>query len=617
MDRLFYRVQPSITLLISNRQNEWVEVRARSGYDARRQILYEKWNALSRITVHEDPYWLQPFGWGLSPTYVGPDPGHHLLLIDGKAGTPIQWWDGQWSTIEFLRYDLTSLAYYLLPDASVFIIGPGGGRDILTGLLFGAEQITGVELNPAIIDAARYQFGEYTGHVYEQPGVTVAIEDARTYLTRHDNQYDLIQASLIDTWAASSAGAFALSENGLYTHEAFLAYFDRLTPRGMVSFSRWYYIADPTETLRLVALGADAWQKMGVPNPAEHIVVIANFSQNRSATEGLATMLLKKSPFTAEEVAELVALADRMEFTVLHAPGMTPEPNPVHTLVTAPNLEQAIGNYDLNIAPPTDNQPFFFNFVRPGSPVRDTLNENPAYRASTEANRVLRGVLLISTLFTGLFIIGPMLLRRGRDLSLTHHGSYLLYFAALGAGFMLVEVPLIQRLTLYLGSPTYALAVVLFALLLSGGIGSLSGQKVSQNMILYRLRTVLLALLAIIGLQLLLLSTVLDWTQQWPLWLRIVVAVLFIFPAGFMMGQPFPLGLRWIAGNDPAIIPWLWAINGATSVVGSAMATILALQFGFYAVSLVGILCYGGALGLVVWLWLRRVSGWQPLVADA
>lgn len=182
---------------------------------------------------------------------------------------------------------------------------------------------------------------------------------------------------------------------------------------------------------------------------------------------------------------------------------------------------------------------------------------------------------------------------------------------------MLVEVPLIQRLTLYLGSPTYALAVVLFALLLSGGIGSLSGQKVSQNMILYRLRTVLLALLAIIGLQLLLLSTVLDWTQQWPLWLRIVVAVLFIFPAGFMMGQPFPLGLRWIAGNDPAIIPWLWAINGATSVVGSAMATILALQFGFYAVSLVGILCYGGALGLVVWLWLRRVSGWQPLVADA
>ena len=249
--------------------------------------------------------------------------------------------------------------------------------------------------------------------------------------------------------------------------------------------------------------------------------------------------------------------------------------------------------------------------------MRDTLNENPAYRASTEANRVMRGVLLISTFFTGLFIVGPMVLRRGRDLSLSHHGSYLLYFAALGAGFMLVEVPFIQRLTLYLGSPTYALAVVLFALLLSGGIGSLSSQQVSHGMILYRLRTVLLALLAIIGLQLLLLSTILDWTQQWPLWLRIAVAVLFIFPAGFMMGQPFPLGLRWIAANDPAIIPWLWAINGATSVVGSAMATILALQFGFYAVSLVGVLCYGGALGLVIWLWLGRVAGWRPLVADA
>jgi hypothetical protein len=578
-------------LLISNRQSEWLEVRARTGYDADREILYEQWNALARVTVYEDPYWLQPFGWGLSPTYVGPDPGHHLLLIDGKAGTPIQWWDGQWSTIDFLRYDLTSLAYYLLPEANVFIIGPGGGRDILTGLLFGARQITGVELNPAIIDAARNQFGEYTGHVYEQPGVTVAIEDARTYLSRHDNQYDLIQASLIDTWAASSAGAFALSENGLYTHEAFLTYYDRLTPEGMVSFSRWYYIADPTETLRLVALGADAWQKKDVANPADHIVVIANFSQNRSATEGLATMLLKKTPFTAAEVAELVSLAESMEFTVLHAPGIALESNPVNTLITAPNMDQVISDYDLNIAPTTDNQPFFFNFVRPGSPVRDTLNENPAYRASTEANRVMRGVLLISTFFTGLFIVGPMVLRRGRDLSLSHHGSYLLYFAALGAGFMLVEVPFIQRLTLYLGSPTYALAVVLFALLLSGGIGSLSSQQVSQNMILTRLRTVLLALLAIIGLQLLLLSTILDWTQQWPLWLRIAVAVLFIFPAGFMMGQPFPLGLRWIAVNDPAIIPWLWAINGATSVVGVGDGD----HFGF-AIWLLCRLAGGGSL---------------------
>ncbi|MCL4867365.1 MAG: hypothetical protein KJ063_00215 [Anaerolineae bacterium] len=595
-------------LLLSNQQNEWLEVRARSGYDADRQVLYERWNALSRVTVYEDPYWLQPFGWGLSPTYVGPDPGHHLLLIDGKAGTPIQWWDGQWSTIDFLRYDLTSLAYYLLPEANVFIIGPGGGRDVLTGLLFGARQITGVELNPAIIEAARYHFGDYTGYVYEQPGVTVAIEDARTYLARHDTQYDLIQASLIDTWAASSAGAFALSENGLYTREAFLTYYDRLTPGGMVSFSRWYFIADPTETLRLVALGMDAWQQKQVANPADHIVVIANFSQNRSATEGLATMLLKKSPFTAAEVAELVALAESMEFTVLHAPGIPLENNPVHALIAAANMNQVIRSYRLNIAPPTDNQPFFFNFVRPGSPATPSLNENPAYRASVEANRVLRGVLIISTLFTGLFIVGPLLLRRGRDLSLSQHGSYLLYFGALGAGFMLVEVPFIQRLTLYLGSPTYALAVVLFALLLSGGIGSLSSQQVPPGLMLSRLRGVLLALLAIIGLQLLLLTPILTLTQQWPLGVRIGVAVLFIFPAGFMMGQPFPLGLRWIGGRDAAVTPWLWAINGATSVVGSAMATILALQFGFYAVSLVGVLCYGAALALVLWLWSGRAA---------
>jgi hypothetical protein len=592
-------------VLIRSRQVEWVEVRAPTGYDADHQILYEKWNALSRVTVYEDPWWLQPFGWGLSPTYVGPDPGHHLLLIDGKAGTPIQWWDGEWHTIDFLRYDLTSLAYYVLADADVFIIGPGGGRDILTGLLFGARQITGVELNPAIINAARYEFGDYTGHVYDQPGVIVAVEDARTYLARSNEQYDLIQASLIDTWAASSAGAFALSENGLYTREAFLTYFDRLSPGGIVSFSRWYFIEDPTETLRLVVLGMDAWQRAGVLEPADHIMVIANFSKNRSATEGLATMLLKKEPFTAIEVEALTAVAEAMDFTVLHAPGLTVD-NPVHALITAPDLQQAVSSYPLNIAPPTDNQPFFFNFVLQGDLLSDTYNDNPAYRASTEANQVLIGVLLISALFTALFILAPMGLRRGRVLSVRENWSYLLYFGALGVGFMLVAMPFIQRLSLYLGSPTYALAVVLFSLLLSGGIGSRTSHNVTADNAPYRLRWVLLGLVAVIPLQLMLLTPVLQWSQQWLLGLRISVAVLFIFPGGLLIGQPFPLGLKWIASHTEGIVPWLWAINGATSVVGSALAAILAVQWGFHVVSLTGLITYALALGLVMLFWLRQ-----------
>ena len=586
-------------LLVSNHLVGWLQVRSRSGYDTDHQIVYEKWNALSRVTVYEDPWWLQPFGWGLSPAYEGPDPGHLLMLIDSKAGTPIQKWDSDWRTVDFLRYDLTSLAYYLLPEANAFVIGPGGGRDVLAGLLFGARQVTGVELNPAIIHAARHHFGDYAGHVYDRPNVRVAVEDARTYLARSREQFDLIQASLIDTWAASSAGAFALSENGLYTREAFLTYYDRLSDRGVVSFSRWYFIQDPAETLRLVALGLDAWQQAGVSDPARHIVVVANLAKNRSATEGLATVLLKRTPFTPDQVNRLAEVSDELEFTVLYAPGL-PADNPVSALVTAADLDRAIEAYHLDLSPPTDDRPFFFNFVRPGDLLSAAYKDSPVYRAGAEANQVLLAALGISLAFTVVFMLGPMAWRRGRELRATRSWRHLLYFAALGIGFMLIEIPLIQRLTIYLGSPTYALAVVLFTVLLSSGIGSLTTHGVSPGDAPRRLRWAIPGLIAVMGLYLLLLPAIVRATQQWMLAGRIGVAIAVVLPAGFLMGQPFPLGIKEVRRQAPGTIPWLWAVNGAASVVGSVLATMVALRAGFPVVSLAGMLCYGLALALVV-----------------
>ncbi len=592
-------------LLIGNQLGGWILVRGRSGYDADRPILLEKWNALSRVTVYEDPWWLQPFGWGLSPTYKGPDPGHLLVLIDSKAGTPIQkWTPNDWATIDFLRYDLTSLAYYVLPQANSFIIGPGGGRDVLTGLLFQARQITGVELNPAIIEAARHHFGDYAGHVYDYSNVHIQIEDARTYLARSHEQFDLIQASLIDTWAASSSGAFALSENGLYTREAFMTYYRRLSERGMVSFSRWYFIQDPAETLRMVALGLDAWQRSGVSHPADHIIVMANLAQNRSATEGLATMLLKKTPFTAAEVQTLRQIGAQMEFTVLYAPGLAAD-NPVSDLVLAADLRQAIAAYPLDISPPTDDRPFFFNLVRLGSRLSAERRSSPVYLASAEANQVLYIVLGISLSLTVLFMLGPLALRRDRAFRLAQSWSELLYFAALGIGFMLVEIPLVQRLAVYLGSPTYALVVVLLTILLSSGIGSLSTHPVAPEQSPRRLRWVVPALIGVLILQLLLLPMLLQWTQRWSLIGRVLMGMAAILPVGLLMGQPFPLGVKWARERHGDVIPWLWAVNGAASVVGSSLATILALHIGFSAVSLGGMLCYALAAVVVNLVWQR------------
>lgn len=593
--------------LVSNLQMNWFQVRARGGYDAKNVMLYEKWNALARVTVYEDPGWLQPFGWGLSPTYIGPDPGHLLILLDNNAGTPIQKWDGSWEMIDFLRYDLTSLAYQILPESNSFIIGSGGGRDILTGLLFGAQRIVGAELNPAIVEATRNEFGEYAGHVYDHPVVETAVGDARTYLARSTEQFDLIQASLIDTWAASSSGAYSLSENGLYTQDAFLTYFERLSERGMVSYSRWYFIADPTESLRMVALGRAAWEASGIENVAEHMVVVANFSQNRSADKGLATMLLKKTPFTPEEVATLVAFSQQMEFTVLHAPGYETIPNSIHDLVTAPDLTAVIAAYPLDISVPTDNRPFFFNFIHYGDLGDTTFADNPAYKSSAEANYALLAVLGISAVSALLFILLPMTFRR-QNVSLAANWPYLTYFAMLGIGFMLVMVPSIQRLTTYLGSPTYALAVVLFTILLGSGIGSRTTQATPANQVQTRLQWVILGLIGVILLHMIALPAIVEWTQSWLFGLRVAVVVTLIFPAGFLMGQPFPLGMKWVSHHNQAIIPWLWAVNGSTSVIGSALATVVGLAAGFQVVSLVGTACYGLALGLSLVVWAKQTT---------
>lgn len=598
-----------LALLVSNLNADWLQVRTRGGYDARNELLYEKWNALARVTVYEDPGWLQPFGWGLSPTYIGPDPGHLLLLIDANAGTPIQKWDGSWEMIDFLRYDLTAIAYTILPDANTFIIGSGGGRDILTGLLFAAHSITGAELNPTIVHAAQDVFGEYAGHVYDYPNVDIEIEDARTFLARTNKQFDLIQASLIDTWAASSAGAYSLSENGLYTQDAFHTYFKRLTDRGMVSYSRWYFITDPTETLRMVTLGLQSWQAAGAARPADHMVVVANFSQNRTADQGLATMLLKKTPFTAAEVAALVAFSEKMDFTVLHAPGYTPViANPVHELARADDLETAVAAYPLDISAPTDDRPFFFNFIHYDDLGRDDFANNPAFKSSAEANYALLTVLSVATLSALLFIIAPIALRRRSQTSLRGSWPYLVYFAALGVGFMLVMVPSIQRLTVYLGSPTYALAVVLFTILLGSGIGSRTTQAIPRAQAQNRLRLVIPALMLVIAIHLLAIPAVVAATQAWPFALRVALVIAFMFPAGFLMGQPFPLGMKWVSELDAAIVPWLWAVNGATSVIGSALATVLGLATGFRVVSLIGMACYGLALALALLTWQRQTG---------
>ena len=311
-------------LFVTNMSSSWVQIRVSKGEAAEPTVIFEKWNVHSRVTVYEEqPY---PFFWAISDAKweeviaQGGEFPHSLLLIDAVAGTPIQKFTGDFYQVGFLRNDLTAIAYHLIENPETLVIGPGGGRDVLTALTSGAPHVTAVEVNPAIIAAVKGPFAEFAGNLYTRPDVEVHVADARGFIERSPNKFDVIQASLIDTWAAGGSGAFALSENSLYTREAFQSYYDHLTDDGMITVSRWYLPDRPAETMRLVSTAIAGLEAAGVANPREHIAVVAHF-EAMAQTEGLSTTLLKHEPFTPEDVAKLQETAESLGYTVIYAFG--------------------------------------------------------------------------------------------------------------------------------------------------------------------------------------------------------------------------------------------------------------------------------------------------------
>jgi len=555
--------------------------------------LVERWNSFSRVTVYPEEW--GTFGWGMSRVYQGPLSRFFLMLIDTAAGTPIQKFDGNLASVDFLRYDVTSLAHYVRPNARVLIIGPGGGRDVLAALVFKQPEIVGVEINPIIVDLVRGRFGDYAGRVYDQPGVSVVVDEARNYISRSPRKYDVIQASLIDTWAATSAGAFALSENSLYTEEAFRSYYDHLSDDGLLTVTRWYLPDSPGETLRLVSLGLAAWRRSGAADPRESVIVVANLP-SRERSEGAATMLLKKTPFTAQEVASVERVATAMQFSMVYAPGL-PSSNEVSALVNAPDWAAFWKNYPVDISPTTDDRPFFFNLFRVGDALDPkVVGASGVYRRGVEALQILGRLLAVTAGISALFILGPLLLFERRALKAKGRSSFLLYFASLGAGFMLIEIPVVQRFILFLGHPIYALAVVLFSLLFFGGLGSFSTRRVTADRAAARLTWSIPALVALSLLNAFAAPPLLNALLPLPLEGRMAVAVMLLAPLGLLMGMPFPMGIKIVSEQAREIVPWVWGVNGATSVLGSVLAVMLSINFGFRAALVVGTVIYLGAL---------------------
>jgi hypothetical protein len=566
------------------------------------RVLFSKWNSFSRIGVYERTHG----DWSLSPAYKGPLPDTRFMDIDSAASTPILRLAPDLSNAQYLRYELTALAYHLagagnsaLGGFTALVIGPGGGRDLASALVFGASRVDGVEINPIIADdVMRDRFREFSGGIYTNPRVRIAVDDGRSFVRRTPERYDVIQASLVDTWAATAAGAYTLTENSLYTVDAFSDYLDHLTDGGVLTITRW--VADG---LRLVSLAQEACARRGWP-ASDRLAIVR---QDR-----VATFLLKKTPFTADEIAQLRAVADRLGFDVLYTPEKGPYPfsgassaekgygpffeppqvtRPAQDvvvdgaatgdyarLITAADRQQFYDSYRSDIRPTTDDRPFFFHTTKIRDQFAVAFGQKMLFGNGLSALMTLLG---ISTTLVVLFVIGPLALAGRGQARPRRWLAWLVYFGALGAGFMLIEVSVLQRFVLLLGHPVYSLTVTLFSLLLGTGLGAAWSRRIDPAS-LRRGGAIGIVTVAAIALIFLAVATpIVGWAIPFSRGVRVLVAVALLVPIGIALGLPMPTGLRMLGARAPQMLPWAWGINGALSVLGATLAIFIAMNWGF------------------------------------
>jgi hypothetical protein len=559
-----------------------------------REVLFEKWNALSQITV----------GHG------GGD--HYWIFIDADAATRL--WSGE---IKKAGYEsprqvgevrVASLVYSLRHDGTALIIGPGGGTDVISALYHGAPRVVGVEVNPIIVDSImKGRFADYSGNLYRDPRVEVLVDEGRSYIRRATEPFATIQATLVDTWAASTSGAFTLSENNLYTAEAFGEFLDHLRPDGIVTVTRWYDAGAPKEFLRLVALARAALEQRGVaPADVRKHIALATDNERR------ASLLLARSEFSAEDVAKLTETAAAGRLRLLYLPGPAAA-NPgrdgfLASFIEAPSAKEFLAGLAYNASPPTDDKPFYFYTLRPEQ-MLDVISQMTGLERNNLGVAILLLLLGVSTLLTVVLVILPLLLFR-RDVLREQKAAklrVLAYFLTLGFGFILVELGFMQQFVLFLGHPIYALAVVLSVLLLASGLGSaFSGRGVAMYGLVGFVRRAIAGLAGILLVYALVLGHVFHALIGLVLPLRIFIAALLVLLPGLFMGALLPSGVRRANALSPDLVPWAWGLNGAASVVGSILAMTVSMNFGFTMALLIGIAIY--LLGLLALPAAKEIS---------
>ncbi|MGH9872383.1 MAG: hypothetical protein ACRD9S_07945 [Pyrinomonadaceae bacterium] len=526
-----FRVVPGTTKAMRNQMDA----------NPKARIVQTGWNAYSRIDAVE----------GVAPGHVA------RLYIDSDAWTSIYEWDGLIEHATDLRDSYRALPFRLTPNAETLVIGPGGGADVVSALSSGSRKVTAVELNPLMLKFVR-SYGARAGNIYDRPDVQTIQSEGRNFISRTDRKFDIIFMGFVDSWASVASGGLSLSENYLYTTEAFRAYYDHLSDNGILVVLRWETDIPRLVTNSVAALGADAAGKR---------VVALLEAQSAPNEPKQMLFMLRKRPFTEAETAEISQKWTQAKAVIL--PGGTAPQLIGDVLAGRKTLAQYEAESPRFVSPVWDDSPFYFAI------------ERPFRMPAAIAEPLLKWLLGPSVGMLALFAT----LGRPRRVTIGPYAGSLVYFSALGFGFIAVELALLQNLTLLVGHPIFTLSVLLFTLLAMGGIGSALSSRVSMS-------TACFAVAAIGAVEALALPKLVPLLLPLPLWARIGIAMLLIAPLGLGMGMPFPRGLRETGHGSLPAPPFYWGLNGIMSVIGSVTTVFVALMSGFQAAMLMGSACY-------------------------
>jgi spermidine synthase len=556
--------------------------------DARTDILYETWNPISRVRVVAPK---------MEPRFVGPHtpPISSEVIyidIDNDAATGIYRFQGDLKDVDFLRYEVNSMGARLRAGGSAAIIGVGGGRDVMACALFGFHRIVGIEINSSIVDVTSRRMQGYSGFD-KIPNFELHNDEGRSFLTRSHEKFDLIQATVVDTWAATAAGAMALTENSLYSLDGWRIFYDHLKPGGVIAFSRWNHKPDFHETTRLFSLAYATLLSEGVQDPESHLAMIRQ--------EELATLLTSNQPFSAQDLDKIRTTAKELDYQILFLPGEElgmQQLTPVLQARTLAGLAALRSRDYFDLSPPSDSSPYFFSFVRFHA-IPGILRIPGVHYEALLPLMYLTGFMLAALILVVLTIVWPA--RRWTRMqqgSAPAPGGAILYFIGIGLGFMLAEMGMMQQLSIFLGQPIYSLAVVLAGLILAAGLGSLASDRLPISSALKSRAPALLSALVLLAYSLVVLPAI-HGAVGGVLWQRIAVSLALVMPCGFIMGFCFPVGMRWASQlGQEGNLPWMWALNGAASVLASFIAICISTEISIRACILTGAACYalGGIL---------------------